>query len=224
MMSDFLKPRAVIFDLDGTLLDTFPAIVAAWNAAMEPLLGRTFEPQEVVAHFGPPDEGMLYGAFPKDLSEQGQKEAIERYFRAYRRAHEGMTPFAGVETLLNFLEEKGLPLGIMTGKGRRACDETLDFFGWTKRFKSIVTGDEIDHPKPNPDGVLRVASELGINPQQCVFVGDSPADIGAAENAGMFSVVAGWHDYYVDELKQLNPDLWPQSPLELQRWLEERLR
>ena len=215
-MSDFLKPRAVIFDLDGTLLDTFPAIVVAWNAAMEPLLGRLFEPQEVVSHFGPPDEEMLYAAFPKGLKEQEQKNAIERYFAAYRQAHDQIEPFAGVETLLNFLGDKQIPLGIMTGKGRRACDETLDFFGWTKRFGSIVTGTEVSEPKPNPDGVLRVARELRVDVQDCVFIGDSPADIGAAENAGMFSVVAGWHDYYLDELQKLSPDLWPQSPLELQ--------
>ncbi|BCM90850.1 pyrophosphatase PpaX [Abditibacteriota bacterium] len=222
-MSDFLKPRAVIFDLDGTLLDTFPAIVAAWNAAMEPLFGRSFDPQEVVSHFGPPDEGMLYAAFPPALSPQEQGEAIERYYGAYKRAHENIEPFVGIETLLDYLKGKAIPLGVMTGKGRRSCDETLKFFGWTERFGCIVTGDEVAEPKPNPDGVLRVARELGIAPQECVFVGDSPADIGAAENAEMFSVVAGWHDYYFDELKKLNPDLWPQSPLELQEWLEGRL-
>lgn len=219
--SDF-QPRAVIFDLDGTLLDTFPAIVRAWNAAMEPLFGRAFEPQEVVSHFGLPDEQMLGAAFPSALNERDRSAAIERYFLEYRCAHDGIEPFAGIESLLDLLGERALPLGVMTGKGRRACDETLAHFGWTNRFGSIVTGSEIQHQKPHPEGPLRVARELNVAPRECVFVGDSPADIGAAEAAGMFSVVAGWHDYYLDELKSLRPNLWPQSPFELQRWFEQR--
>ena len=76
-MPDFLKPRAVVFDLDGTLLDTFPAIVKAWNAAMEPLFHRTFSPQEVVSHFGLPDEKMLHANFPQSLSHGDKEAAIE---------------------------------------------------------------------------------------------------------------------------------------------------
>ena len=223
-MPDFLKPRAVVFDLDGTLLDTFPAIVKAWNAAMEPLFNRTFSPQEVVSHFGLPDEKMLYANFPGSLSDADKETAIERYFAAYRAAHEGIAPFEGVEPLLNFLAEQKLPLGVMTGKGRRACDITLDFFGWTGRFGAVVTGDEVTKQKPNPEGVLLVARELDVPARECVYIGDSPADIGAAENAEMFSVAAGWHDYYLDDLKALKPNLWPHSPLELQQWVEERLR
>lgn len=222
-MSEFLKPRAVIFDMDGTLIDTFPAIVTAWNAGIGQLLGRTFTPQEVVARFGPTDEGMMNEAFPDDLSEEGKHEVIERYFRAYRQAHENITPFDGIDALLKFLSEKGMPLGVMTGKGRRACDETLKYFGWEGRFGSVITGDETTEPKPNPDGVLKVARALGVEPKDCMFVGDSPADIGAAENAGMFSVVAGWHDFYREELKVFNPNLWPETPAELQKWLEARL-
>ncbi len=218
------QPRAVIFDLDGTLLDTFPAIVAAWNAAMEPLFGRTFEPQEVVAHFGLPDEQMLDAAFPPGLSMADKASVLDRYFAAYRAAHKNIEPFFGVDALLRFLENRQMPMGVMTGKGRRACDETLDFFGWTKRFHSVVTGTEVTNQKPHPEGVLLVARELQIAPQNCVYIGDAPTDIGAGERAGMYSVVAGWHDFYFDELKTLSPDLWPQSPFELQRWFEERLR
>ncbi len=215
--------RAVIFDLDGTLLDTFPAIVRAWNAGMEPIFGRSFEPQEVVSHFGLPDEQMLRAAFPAALSEAEKRAAIERYFAGYRDAHDAIEPFAGITSLLDFLENRGVPLGVMTGKGRRACDETLAHFSWTNRFRSVVTGSEVEHQKPHPEGPLRVARELNVEPRDCVFVGDSPADIGAAESAGMFSVVAGWHDFYFDELKALRPDLWPQSPLELRTWFEEHL-
>ena len=223
MPDSHFQPRAVIFDLDGTLLDTFPAIVRAWNAGMEPIFGRSFEPQEVVSRFGLPDEQMLHANFPSALSDGEKSAAIERYFVEYRVAHDGIEPFNGISSLLDFLESRGLPLGVMTGKGRRACDETLAHFGWTTRFGSVVTGSEVSNQKPDPEGPLRVARELGVVPEQCVFVGDSPADIGAAERAGMFSVVAGWHDFYIEELKALRPDLWPESPFELQKWFEGKL-
>ena len=218
------RPFAVLFDLDGTLLNTFSAVTRAWNAAMEPILGRAFEPAEVAAHFGPPDEEMLRAAFPASLATDEQNAAIERYFSEYAAAHAQIEPFPGIESLLDWLGQHKIPLGIVTGKGRRATDLTLAHFGWTERFGPVVTGSETPRPKPDPEGVLRVARELGVEPKHCAFIGDSPADLGAAKNAGMFSVVAGWHDFYLDELKQLSPDLWPQSPFELQSWFETHLR
>jgi phosphoglycolate phosphatase-like HAD superfamily hydrolase len=82
-----------------------------------------------------------------------------------------------------------------------------------------VTGDDVGHQKPHPEGVLRVARELSIAPNRCVFVGDSPADLGAGLDAKMFSVVAGWHPWYHDELREHKPDLWAQTPLELRDFL-----
>ena len=107
----------------------------------------------------------------------------------------------------------------MTGKGRRATEITLEYFGWRDFFGSIVTGDDIAHQKPHPEGVLRVAHELGAAPESCVYIGDSPADIGAAKAAQMFAVVAGWHAYYHEELRELHSDFWPQTPLELCEFL-----
>jgi len=217
------RPLAVLFDLDGTLLNTFAAVARAWNAAMEPIVGRSFDPVEVAARFGPPDEEMLEAAFPDSLARDERDAAIERYFAQYAVAHAQIEPFPGIESLLDELGTRQMPMGIVTGKGRRAADLTLAHFGWTSRFAVIVAGGEVARPKPDPEGVLRVARELGAEPNQCVFIGDSPADIGAAKNAGMVSVVAGWHDFYLNELEQTAPDFWPQSPFELGRWFEARL-
>lgn len=223
-MSDVnFRPLAVLFDLDGTLLNTFAAVTRAWNAALEPVWGRSFDPVEVAAHFGPPDEPMLEAAFPSDLPRAARDAAIERYFAEYAAAHAQIEPFSGIESLLAELGQREMPMGIVTGKGRRATDLTLAHFGWTNRFRVVVAGGEVARPKPDPEGVLRAARELGIGPRDCVFIGDSPADIGAAKNTGMFSVVAGWHDFYFHELEQTAPDFWPQSPFELGRWFEAHL-
>lgn len=182
---------------------------------MSPLFNRTFSPAEVVANFGVPDLPMMKRAFPPDLPQGEREAAVERYFAAYEQAHSEISAFDGVDEMLRELKAREIPMGIMTGKGRRACDITLEWFGWRQWFGSVVTGDDVGHQKPHPEGVLRVARELNIAPTRCVWVGDSPADLGAGLDAKMFSVVAGWHPFYHDELREHKPDLWAHSPLDV---------
>jgi pyrophosphatase PpaX len=222
VQSSTVSPRqfsAVIFDLDGTLLDTFPAIVQAWNAAFAPLVGYEASVDEVVSHFGIPDEHMITRAFAADLSDDERKAAIERYYAAYKAAHTQIKPFEGIQELLQELQTTQIPVGLMTGKGRRSLEITLDFFGWRSFFGDGISGDEVAEQKPNPEGVLKVAQSLGVEANKCVYIGDSPADIGAAQNSGMFSIVAGWHPYYAEELRPMKPDFWPSTALELRDFL-----
>ena len=80
-------------------------------------------------------------------------------------------------------------------------------------FGSVITGEDIANQKPAPDGVLLVARQLNVDPQECVFVGDSPADIEAGKTAGMATVAVGWHDAYRDSLRACKPDYWAERPL-----------
>ena len=73
--------------------------------------------------------------------------------------------------------------------------------------------------KPHPEGALTAAKTLGVSPEDCAFVGDSPADMGAAKNARMLAVMAGWHDVYHDEVRKLEPDVWVEKPADLIRAL-----
>ena len=194
-------PRAVIFDFDGTLLDTFPAIVAAFNAALAPISGRTYSDADVIAHFGPPDEGMIVNAL-KEFPNASYDQAIARYFAMFEEADKSCPIFDGIPELLDDLASRQIPLGIMTGKGRRAAEITLHRLQWHSRFGTIITGDDAA-PKPAPDGPLLAARELNVAPNGCVFVGDSPADIQAATAAGMTAVVAGWHGFFREDLREI---------------------
>lgn len=211
--------QAVIFDFDGTLVDTFPAIHAAWNAAMEPIFGRDFSRDEVVARFGPSDEGMIEREL-SDASPQVLDEAIERYYRAYIGAHQSIFAFDGVEGLIASVEARALPLAIMTGKGRRAADASLAHLGWTARFPVVVTGTEVLNAKPAPDGPLLAAQMLGIAPENCVYIGDSPADLGAARAARMKPIIAGWHAYFLPQLREMKPENWANSPSDVLAFLD----
>ena len=220
-MKDFpAPPGAVIFDFDGTLLDTFPAIAAAFNAAMTPISGRTYTDAQVIAHFGPPDEGMIANAL-QDYPGADFDAAIERYFATFEEADKSCPIFEGITPLLDELAARQIPLGIMTGKGRRAAEITLHRLQWHARFGTIITGDDAA-PKPAPDGPLLAARELGVAPQGCVFVGDSPADMSAATSSHMTAVVAGWHGYFHRDLRAMQWDFWANSPHELSDWLRGR--
>lgn len=209
--------RAVIFDFDGTLLDTFPAIAAAFNAALTPIFNRTYTDAEVIAHFGPPDEGMIANAL-ENHARADYDGAIERYFATFEVADKSCPIFPGIEPLLDELAARQIPLGIMTGKGRRAAEITLQRLHWHGRFGTIITGDDA-RAKPAPDGPLLAARELNVAPKNCVYVGDSPADVHAATAANMKAVVAGWHGFFREDLQKMQYDFWANSPGELAAWL-----
>jgi pyrophosphatase PpaX len=208
------RVNAIIFDLDGTLADTFPLIVAAWNAAVTPHTGITYSDADVIARFGIPDPFMIRRDLPGDAGEQ----ADATYHAHYEREHATLVkPFAGVSEMLAELHRRRVPLGLMTGKGRRTARITVNALGWGDTFGAIVTGEDVKEQKPQPEGPLLAAKMLGVAAKECAFVGDSPADIGAGKAAGMLTVMAGWHPVYVDEVRKLEPDVWAESPRDLLR-------
>lgn len=207
-------PQAVIFDLDGTLADTFPLIVAAWNVALREPLGRTYTPDEVVARFGIPDAAMLRREL-QDLPPGAWDKALRDYYAHYEDAHAMVLPFAGVPEMLRDLGRRGLSLGVMTGKGRRPAEITLRALGWDDVFAAVVTGEDVKHQKPAPDGVLLAAQHMGVEARRCVYVGDSPVDIEAGRAAAMTTIAAAWHSYYGERLRASRPDFWASTPTEI---------
>jgi 2-phosphoglycolate phosphatase len=213
-MTQPLQVKAVIFDLDGTLADTIPLIVDSFNAACREPMGKTYTPEEVIARFGVPDIALVrreLQQFPPDVAEK----ALEIYFAHYEHAHAVVEAFPGITELLLALKAKGMPLGVMTGKGARTAEITVRKLGWQEIFGSVITGDDIEHQKPHPEGVLKAAAELGVMPQECAFVGDSPADLKAGRAAGAKSIAVVWHSFFADELRALTPEYWVETPAEL---------
>jgi 2-phosphoglycolate phosphatase len=210
------RPRAIIFDLDGTLADTFPLIVAAWNAAVSPVTGHAYSDREVIDRFGIPDPAMIR----RELGDDAGERADAVYHACYRdRHHDLVKPFPGVAEMLDQLHARRVPLGLMTGKGRRSADITLGCLGWSDTFAVVITGEDVPEQKPHPAGVLAAAARLGVAANECAFVGDSPADIGAAQNAKMISVAAGWHEVYHIEIRAMKPDVWAERPGDVVRLL-----
>lgn len=205
---------AVIFDLDGTLADTIPLIVSSFNAACRVPLGREFLSEEVIARFGIPDNAMLLREL-QEFPAATVDEAIENFHLHYHEQHGIVKAYPGITELLCALHERGTPLGVMTGKGRRTAKITLSELGWEGLFGGVVTGDDVTQQKPHPEGVLKAAADLSIAPQKCLFVGDSPADIKAGQAAGMKTAAVVWHRFYQDEMRNLGADYWAETPTQL---------
>src|SRR5688500_18213667 len=104
--------RAIIFDLDGTLADTFPIIISAWNAAVREPLGREYTAEEVISRFGVPDAAMLH----RELPEADWERSLEIYYQHYEAQHGIVEPFEGITEMLEDLKQRGVPIGVMTGK------------------------------------------------------------------------------------------------------------
>lgn len=211
MSSTQSRVKAVIFDLDGTLADTFPMIVKAWNEAVSPHTGKTYSDAEVISRFGIPDPQMIRRELPGPEGEQ----ADEVYHKYYAANHGAVALFPGVRELLKELKRRGVPMGVMTGKGLRTAKITVEALGLADTFGAVITGEDVAQQKPAPDGPLLAAKKLGVAPSQSAFVGDSPVDILAAKAAGMVAVAAGWHPVYIDEIRALKPDVWSNTPMDV---------
>ena len=123
------RVEAVIFDLDGTLADTFALIVSAWNASVGRHMGKVYTDDEDISRFGIPDPQMIRRELT-GVSGDACDEAVEIYHARYADLHaDVVTPFEGIDELLRELRRRHLPLGLMTGKGRRSAKITLEALG-----------------------------------------------------------------------------------------------
>jgi 2-phosphoglycolate phosphatase len=187
------KPlRAVLFDLDGTLVDSAPDLCNAVNRVLSGL-GRPPVPlprlRQVVSKGG---RAMLSVALP-DLPETEREKLLAPFLAHYGQALAvDSVAFAGVADLLAAIEARGLRWGIVTNKPEGLAVGVVEGFGWTRRCAVLVGGDTLPQRKPDPAPILLACRRLGIAPDEAIYVGDDERDIVAARAAGMVSVAALW--------------------------------
>jgi 2-phosphoglycolate phosphatase len=203
--------RAILFDLDGTLLDTAPDMVSALNALrQEENLPELPFPQvrPLVSHGA---QALVRHGFP-DAQGQHFESLRQRFLSLYARTLAVRTrPYDGVAEALAYLESRAIPWGIVTNKMEGLTAPLLDSLGLRHRAGAIVCGDTLPERKPHPRPLLHAAAMLGVEPGGAVYVGDAERDVLAAQAAGMRAYVALYGYIPADE----RPREWPASG-----WLE----
>ena len=184
--------EAVLFDLDGTLLDTAPDLVGALNHLRSE---EGLEPAPVDAFRPFVSQGAL-GLIRRGLPDRGPEEEARRRQRFLdwyaQHSLDHTAPFPGIEALLESLEGAGVPWAVVTNKPTFLTLPILDALGWRNRAGAVVCGDTLSVSKPDPAPVRHACEALGVAPERSAMVGDDPRDLDAGEAAGALSVLASF--------------------------------
>jgi pyrophosphatase PpaX len=205
--------RVVLFDLDGTLIDSGPIILASMQHAVRTVLERDIAYEELAATVG--GQGLV--AQMQELDPGRVEELVEVYREHNDPLHETLEAFEGMIEVLPRLRSEGRKLGIVTAKRHRTVALAFDRFPWLgEQFDVVIGYEDTDRHKPDPDPVLAAVEQLGVEPSRAAYVGDSPFDIQAAKAAGAFAVGVSWGGIHPDErLLAEEPDAFVHSPEEL---------
>ena len=196
--------KAVLFDLDGTLLDSSRAITDAVENVLKSR-GLGCNRADVAEMIGMPLENIFAVLAPNLSTEEVWQLVLE--YREYYMAHhlEYTSIHPSTRMLLTKLKARGYKLGIITGKYREPVIDALDHFGISEFFDAVVTGYEVKNHKPAPDIVLEAAKRLGVSPKECVVVGDSPLDVEAGKRAGSLTIAVLSDLYSRRQLENAKP-------------------
>jgi pyrophosphatase PpaX len=209
--------RIVLFDLDGTLIDSGPIILASMQHAVRTVLGREIP----VAELGTTIGGQGIVAQMTAIDADHADELLDVYKEHNDGLHETLEAFDELLELLPGLRAQGRKLGIVTAKRHRTVDLALARFPRLASSFDVVVGfEDTERHKPDPEPVLLAVEKLGGSPEEAAYVGDSPFDIGAAKAAGVFAIAVGWGGIHPDErLLAQQPDAFVRTPEELLRAL-----
>lgn len=190
-----MKYDLVIFDLDGTLMNTSKSITKTVNSAMEELGKKQYSIGECVKFVGGGVSGLARNILGKEKYEDVTKEEMEKVIRKYYNIYfdYGVEPYEGIPELLDFLEKNGVKKGIVTNKDHKTALSAVDKKLSKWKFDGIFGSNEKKYPnKPNPYNVDRMAQNLNISKEKILFVGDMLVDVNTAKNAGIDIVYCKW--------------------------------
>ncbi len=215
-------PRAVLFDLDGTLIDSAPDLIATLmhlrvRHGLRELPPERFRPMATRGAIGLLEAGF---AGVQDVEPGALRDDFIDHYRAnlWRLSR----PFAGIEALLERLAAAGFRLGVVTNKIEALAVPLLEQAGWGDRFGCVIAGDTTARSKPDPEPVLEACRRIGVAPHQAVFVGDDERDMLAGRRAGAITVAAGWGYLPEDLARERWPaDAWIERPDELDAILNQ---
>ena len=193
--------KAIVFDMDGTLLDTLPDLTALTNAVLKDRGYPTYSQAEIRGFIGDGVKALIYRAMPESASEEEKADALEEWKRRYPDFGGNLTkPYDGVPQMLERLKEKGVLLGVLSNKFDAAVRDLVE--SYFPGLFVIAHGESPDYPrKPNPAGLLKILAQFGIDPADAAYVGDSGGDMKTACAAGSFAIGVSWGYQSIETLE-----------------------
>ena len=205
----------IIFDMDDTLVGTHDLIAASFEHAIAEYSSRKLEEDEVAMISGYSLSRVLSQRVPSHYLDK----ALERY-HGYFRDHFGTTAktYTSMKQALTLLREKDTDLAVLTGANRKWTEITLQESSLSSFFSVVLTADEVNHPKPDPEGLIAIMKQLGADIEHTTYVGDEVKDIRTSRNASVRAVGALWGSWEKEKLASA-ADLILDEPLDLVRLL-----
>jgi pyrophosphatase PpaX len=208
-----VRYTVILFDLDGTLIDSGPIILASMRHASVTVLGR--EPDEELVRSAIGGPGLI--SQMRDLDPDRVDELVDVYRAHNEPLHATLEPFDGIFELLQELRRRGHRIGIVTAKRVSTVGLAFERLPWLGESIDVLIGaEDTERHKPDPDPVLEALDRLGARAEDAVYVGDSPFDIRAGKAAGALSIAVGWGGIHRDErLLEEEPDHFVRHPEEI---------
>ncbi len=216
-----MRFQAILFDLDGTLVDSAPDLAGAANELLT-LHGRPALPYDRLRPFvGSGARGMVWAAFGLTPADDGYAPLRDAFLGLYQqRLLQASRVFDDVPVLLDHIESQGRPWGVVTNKAVHLADPLLAGLSLRRRAAVLVGGDSTPHLKPHPEPLRHALRQLGIDARHAVYVGDDARDVAAGRAAGLTTVAAAWG--YLGEgavVEQWGADHVAATPMALLNWL-----
>lgn len=197
-----MRIKGILFDLDGTLIDTSNLIVRSFQHTFTKHYGRALTPQEIYAFFGKPLRAAMEYYGPDKVDE------LIKTYREYNLAYhdELTTGFESVPETIRKLYDQGISMAIVTSKTKNTAIRGLKLFDMDKYFITVIGHEECQNHKPHPEPVLRALAEIKLSPEECLMVGDSPFDLASARAAGLRTAAVRWTQIEWEQLLAEKPD------------------
>jgi len=184
-----MKTAAVLFDLDGTILDTNELIIRSFLHALSGVMPPEFGREHIIPHMGNPLKDQMRHFTGRDNVD----DLVEAYREYNLREHDALvTAFPHVPEVLEQLKAAGIKIGVVTTKFRMTAMRGMKLTGIDGFMDAVVAFDDVTHPKPHPEPVLKALEQLAAPPERALMVGDSPADMKSALAAGAVPVGVAW--------------------------------